>query len=1346
MKRTYLFILGICLFLTLSGKSNYIFETISPPYGFAFSAITSITEDDHGFIWFSTSRLYYYNNYETKEYSLFPDSLSGRTTTINDIYHDAHSNLWVCADEGLFLFNEVADEFVKQDLVFDHAPPSPITFESILFLKEDKYIISINQRIFLYNKTRGSLVKFRPNASFDTELENVSTMSLYNQENVMVGTHDGRVFLWNINMSQFVYLYQSEPFKVNAISFINNHYYIGFDGNGVEVVDLKGNMVNEYRHSLEGKNYLPDDRVRQIIERKNDIWIGTYGGLLILNSLSSEIVLPNKINGLPHQSIYVLHKNKHDGVWIGTWAGGLVHYNDFNYRFLHINSTHPGSDENNSVVCSFAEDKWGHIWVGNEQQGISIFDESRVNFINNPINAELAELKQVKSLASANGNEIWIGTFMRGLWKYTISTNTLQQVGSDLLGNSIIPHIFARDEKLYICTRRSGLFIYDTRKDQFKQVSISTDYKANWIWKVHLEHQNVWLCTDLGVYKYDLDTDSIEKQSIEDMEGESANFIVFSAVGESSNELWVGCEQNGLCKYYPERNQIQKVHINETIDYSDIYSIIQDQSHRLWFSTNHGIHSYDAINNEARQFSTIDGISGELFIPNAIFQSSSGLLYFGSPNGFNIVDPIMVKNNKIIPKVYPSVIKVNNIHFKSIDDLESNSRHLASVKNISLKHDQNSLAFRFVSNNFIKPEKNKYRFRLINYQDDWVEVGLDQEITFTQVPPGTYTLEVFGSNNDNVWSKEPLHIHININPPFWRTLYAYMVYFLLFITLAFLVIKQVAFRVETRKLILDETYSREANEIISSEKQKFFTNISHEIRTPLTLILSPLQNLMKRYKYDESTLNQLNIIDRNANRLLKLTNQILDVRLIEVGKLKARFERTDIVEICKEVMDYFELQIIEKGVNFIFRSSFKSFMVTADPDLIEKIIYNLVSNALKYSREKGQIILSIETKELVQDNYQQAYWTGNDFVGNSLEVRVKDVGIGIKEEKIPSLFERFSVDPDNEHAGTGIGLNLCQEYAILNNSNLFVTSKEGDGSEFILNIPVGEKNEYKKETSIIQPYFDQGVKDLSIPEDPKPDPGNRSIILLVEDNDDLRVYLKDSLNIRYKVLSAKNGTQALEIAQEVVPDVIITDILMPEMGGLELLSSIKDNMATRHIPVIVLTALTETSHHIESISRGADSYLIKPIDESVLIAHIESTLLKKKHLSEMPDQVQEKKANRKQAVTETFMEAAERVIEENLQTAKFGTQEMAEELQISRSTLYRKIKLATNQNLTEFIRNKRLSHATKLIKAGKYNMNEIGYYVGFNSDSYFNRSFKKKYGMTPREYAKKTGSFDESHK
>jgi len=1322
---------GYCL------KNDYVFERISPEAGFAFDAVTTVIEDENGFVWFGCNNgLYYYNTADIYKFNYDPQKEdSPQSNKINKLYKDSNNRIWVCTENGICYFNPIKNSFIRLDLKETDNYQKYLFASSIVQHSKSEYLAIINNSLYHFN-IGDQILKPVKIGNKDSKI-NLSYIGVENDNQIYAGSSQGEVFVCNNSDLIFKSVYQSDSSAVRTIAIINSMIWIGYDNKGIDVITPEGTLVTNYRNEYSGERKLPSNRVRKIIKRKNgDIWIGTYDGIYVITSNGNQTIRENLYNKLPHNSIYDLLISKNNGIWVGTWSGGLAYYSDYNFRFEHVQKITNLLNTPRSVISAFAEGTDGNIWVGSETLGLNKYNLKTKSFELNTNKINNKSALHIKSLATDKKNRLWIGTFNEGLWyKDNNEINQIKNVKNSRNTMNIISSITPVDSGIWLGTR-DGLIFYNPENEfrknyhyeELKIGSISSDK----IWKTYQDSKgNLWVCTDFGLSIKRNGSNNFERFFQNENIGSLSRNIIYTICEDGLGRMWIGTNGGGIDIYNPEKKSFEKFELNETLDNADIYSITKDCNNNMWLSTDIGIYVYLIDTKTLKSFDLQDGLQGMQYNPNSMFINSSGLIFWGGSNGFNSIDPNTFRENQIIPDAFISKILINNLPFNEQKIKSINSFHLASITQIELKYYQNSLVFSFAANNFIKSSKNKFRYRLKNYQDEWTESSYGKDVAFTKVPSGEYILEVFGSNNDGVWSTKPHQLFIKIYPPVLLAWYAYLVYFVLAGVIIYVIIREIIFRERARKELISVRFKNEAAEMLFSEKTKFFTNVSHEFRTPLTLIISPVNNLMKKFHHDQNTFDHLRTVKRNADRLLRLTNQMLDFRLLELGKIKIKPGNTEIVNLCKEICECFDYQIVEKEVNFMFSTSFKNLVISIDPDMIEKVIYNLLSNALKFSPEKGQIILSIEEKEMNEDSYANHFFTGNNFLGKSLEIKIRDYGKGIQPEMIPNIFDRFFINPQNKETGTGIGLHLCQEYIRLHNGNILVTSESDKGTTFIINLPLTNIWDFEKENIIIQPHFDKLSEIIPNQSDFNLLYKNK-VILLAEDNDELRIYLKNFLMGGFKVLTAKNGSQAIEIALEVIPDLIISDVLMPGIDGMELTSRIRQNSKTNHIPIILLTALSGQNIHIDGLSRGADLFLTKPIDESLLLAQIETILANRESLIEKywtngnPKDLSEIKLS--------FIEQAEKYVLANIRNSQLDINTLAEELGLSRSSLHRKIKRQTNQSATEFIRDIRLKNAVQLMKEGKYNMDEIALLVGFNSTSYFNRSFREKYGSTPSKF------------
>lgn len=1322
-------------------EKDYIFEQISPDAGFAFDQVSSIVEDENGFIWFGCNNgLYYYNSLDIKKYNYEPtQDNSLPSNVIRNLYKDRNNTIWICTDNGVCYFDAAENTFVRLDIRQVDQYRSKHNVTHIIQHSDTNYMFIINGKLYSYNKKEKSFQRIELGI---TEPNPAISLSEDKAGNILIGGKFGKFFIADESLKNIRLIYDTVNGRASSdiisICALESEYWLGLRNEGIVVVDKEGKFIKKYNKRLEGEFSLPNNRLREIIEQPNgDIWVATFAGIQVISQSGNHVIRTTKHNKLPLDIIFDFYVDKNGGTWVGTWTGGLAYYNPHNYRFEHIKRLNEGSPTPRNVISSFAEKPDGNILIGSENLGLFEYNPKKKRFIKNEFAKNNMPFNRIESLVYDKNNTLWIGTFNEGIWKY--ANKQLKQIESDVSLNITNTSITPTSNGLWLGGIGNGLLFYDFdtnstsvfRENDLKIGSIS----SNRIRKTFLDSRgDLWICTNFGLNVKRKDAKDFERFFYNQSNNSISRNTVYTAAEDNEGNIWIGTAGGGIDIYDPESTTFYKLNQNRQIENTDIFSIVKDLNGDMWIASNKGIFRYDTKLNKLKDFSLQDGIMGNQYNPNASFINSEGKIFFGGANGFNIIDPDIVKENLVVPEIFLSKLLINHESINSGNTKSINSKHFANINKLELTYNQNTLVFGFVANNFIKSSKNRFKYRINNYIDDWVEISQGSDVSLAKVPPGKYTLEILGSNNDGQWSENPKKIEIVIHPPIWLAWYAYILYVLLITIIGYVVIREISYRQRIRKEMLAERYKHEAEENLFLEKTKFFTNVSHEFRTPLTLIISPLNNLINRFENERGVQEHLTIMKRNADRLLRLTNQILDFRLIELGKVKVNIQEEDIVLLCQNIAQHFDFQIKEKEMNYIFSSTFKSFKLSIDAEKIEKAVYNLISNALKYSPEKGQVILSVEQKELNETNYNKAHFTGNKFFGNSLQIKVKDNGRGIRANNLPIIFDRFFVDKESEETGTGIGLHICQEYIRLHNGNIMVSSEMGSGTSFTLNLPIQDGSEYEKENIIIQTHLDKKSDyDETIPI--KESNQGRRVILFAEDNDELRVYLKNLLAKSFKVLTAKNGQQALEIATEVLPDIIVSDIMMPGIDGIELTDRIKSNPKTNHIPIVLLTALTDNKYQIDSMHKGADSFLTKPVDEKLLFARIENILsnrevLKKKYDDEGP------KASTSMGI-ETFEQKAEQIVEANLQNSLFDIENLSVELGISRSSLHRKIKAATNLSPSEFIRDVRLNNAVKLMKSGKYNIDEIGTFVGFNSTSYFIRSFKKKYGQTPKEYYSK---------
>ena len=1309
----FLFLSFLPIFSFGAGKAIYEFEKISPESGIVFNAITTIQTDKNGFLWFgSENGLYSYNGeyFQRYQYS-FQNSLSIPSNKVNHIYKDSQNKIWICTEDGCAYFKEDEDTFKR--IAMKDLSSKVTTF--IIEVKQNTYIILINQKLYLYDFNTDHL------SVLPSQPDSISFLSQNIHGELIIGTKSGELFIGSYS-TQFNYdrIYQGEDAKITTVCEDKDWYYIGYDNKGIDVINNQGKFLEKYSYQKEGKFHLPSNKIRKIIHRSNgEIWVGTYNGIAIISNNSIAAINKSSHN-LPSNSIYDIYTDSNKNIWIGTWAGGLIFYNPNNYKFRK-ELTYSNSRSAIGVTSSFVTTDDNQVWIGSEDGGITLF-----NTLKKQITEHIPTVPiHVKSMFYLK-EHLWLGTVEDGLYYMSTTEKSLKSVYIKYLNKkkSIISSISGNNDILWIAARNSGIVEYNTKTEKAEIYNIDNKkIQNNKIWQIYTDtHGDVYACTDDGLFIKKRAENIFKRKNI--LLNNINKEYFYCICPKNYNEMLIGSRNNGIFIYNSTTQELKEFENNELFKNIDIYTLTKDFKGQIWFSTNNGIYTYDPSTQKVSHYTETDGLIGKQFHPLASILTEDGSIFFGSTNGFNYINIHDITKNSIKPKAYPINIQINNKKIEFNDDIKTNSKYIPNINQMILKHHKNTLTFRFASNNLLKPQNNKLRYKLEGYQKNWIEIPQTENIVFTQIPHGKYVLKVNGSNNDGVWSAKTAEINIVIKPPYYLTTMAFFLYFAITVLICYFLLKTFYARFKLKKEIEIERYKNSVNKNATEERIKFFMNISHELRTPLNLINAPLK-VMEEKHFDKDTLFHIHTIRRNTDRLLKLTEQILDFRLLEVNKLQINKKRVEIVSLCKDTFNSFEYYILNKNIQFTFNSDCIERYIYADSKKIEKVVYNLISNALKYTNDNGAIEIGIKKIELSETDYNGIYYIGKQFIGKSLEIKVADSGIGIAEENIERIFERFQTfHPDNQE-GSGIGLHLCKEFVILHDGHIMLQSTIDKGSTFTVHLPLSEETEEINSPVTVTP-FTYSTENNQIINQENLTVKNQHTVLIIDDNEEVVYYLKKALSKHYKCISAKNGKLGLELSIESNPDLIIMDILMPIMDGIACSKAIKSHIKTQHIPIILLSGAADSNSQCQGIGAGADVFLSKPVDEQLLIKHIErllhtnsSSLLAKE---ESPIQPQ------------FFLEKLDIIIDKNLQDPNFDVNVLAEKMNMSRSSLFRKIKTETNFNISEYIKEKRLYKAVTLIKKGQNCIEEISIASGFNSASYFCRCFKAKYGKTPKEY------------
>jgi len=1322
-----------------SAQNNDLqFRTVSPPGGFTYSSVKAIAEDTNGFIWFGTDHGLFRRNTQTihKYIHQQGDPNSIPDDNIYQIFKEQSGKLWISTSGGLCSFDENQQNFKPLKFKGDLPNPTNETVREVLQNKNGELFALYPGKISKLNLTDSisEALPLRPEAAGDVLMHAFFDSS----NNLWIGTNSGYVYYSQPPYQNFRVFCHLRDASVRCLCQDNNTFWIGYEWGGADHVNEQGLLIEHYDQKNSGNTQLPHNRVRQIIkDPENRIWIATYSGILIVDKNSTQAIRKDQYNKLPHNSIYEMFVDSRKSIWIGTWSGGLAYQSPYDNQFLHFGKDANAGSLSSNVVSSFAEEPDGTIWVGTESGILNRFDRKEKSFTPFVLQRANTGTSNIKCMALDRNNRLWLGTLSNGLWFFDQRSQQFKQL--DIFDTDIVNlySIVPDENGLWLGTFGTGLFYYDFSTER-KTVFIADTTDPNAISSNQIRvilkdsYGGLWVGTHAGLNYKPKGSNNFTRYYYNNTEGQhiSSN-EVFALQEDASGKIWIGTGGGGVDCYDPTTRQFTNLSPKDGLSGYNVYGIQIDNKGNLWFSTDNGISCYHPAEKIFRNYSHEDGLQGDQFNPGAAYKCRDGSMLFGGPNGFNLFSPGKIVANPIIPQTIITDFSVNNKRNDITNPESPIHQAIQSLQEIKLRHFQNSLIFEFVTNNYIQPQKNQFRYRLLNYENNWQEAGNEGRAIFTKVPPGNYTLEVIGSNNDGLWATSPTRLEVTIRPPFWLTWYAYTFYLLLIAAITWSIRKEILLRKELKNQLLLERVQRENEEKLHQMKLQFFTNISHDFRTPLTLILSPLENILSEEKFSPKATEHLGMIQRNAKRLRRLIDQLLDFRKLEFNKATYLPAKADMAELCRDVCNDFDVYARNKSITFSFESTRSKIKMEFDPEKMDKVIFNLLANAFKFTRENGSVSLSIEETEAYLSAEDFDYSTDPVPGGKVIAISVKDNGPGIRIEELPMIFERFYQTPNAQNQGTGIGLHLCREYVRMHQGSVLVKSEPGQGTTFTVVIPLANESvltgQQVKQKWEVQPTdTDETVSAEK----------NTHSILIVEDNLEIQKYLRQLLNDEYRVLVAGNGTQGLEMANELYPDLIISDIMMPGIDGFELCQRIKEDVSTSHIPVILLTALSDTNKRISGLKTGANAYLTKPFDNNLLKAQISNLLLAQERMQKAFTESQEKweEDSNLMPTDKRLMEKAIGIVEKHLLDENFTVEQLAAELNMSRSSLHRKMRVLPKQSATEFIRYIRLKKAIKLMKEGSYNIDEIGYAVGFNSHSYFTQCFKKQFDKTPSAY------------
>lgn len=1332
----FLFLVGLsttCIKL-FAQPQQVVFENYTLENGLQNNTVQQAFQDSRGYMWFATNHgVCRYDGYKFRSFRNNPSdpkSLSGLLARV--IYEDKSHNLWIGTESGgLNRFNREQETF-EHILSKDSATGIGTSVKAIAEDNQGRLWLGTNIGIKMYDP-KSKKVQWYPfiaNSASSPSDTYVRVLQFDANGKLWVGTNSG-LDLFDPTTKKFSRMYTRHPELRDEIWDIycdpKGSLWVGTYYNGLFRVNPTTLQIEKIH--LDG-NRQWSKTIRSIAKDENGLyWIGSRAGLYIYNAEKKTSSwfgnVENEPKSLVNNSILNIYKDAAKNLWICT-RSGISLMVPGRQIFRHYKSQANSSKylNNNEVYAVWADKSGSRIWIGTGEGGVNLLDRKTDKFsymTHDPNNANSISGNGIKSFMDDGEGNVWIGTYKDGISVYNLKSNRFTRFRHDpsnpfsLSGNSI--RALYKDKKGYIWVGTdAGLDLYNERTKSFLHHSVNgKNQQVTWISEDTKGHLWLGLLSIVAIFK-----------------PETGVMKTFKVQGscfyeDTKGRNWLATRNNGLVlfdgnrgplKYYDERNGLPN---------NQVFQILEDNRANLWLSTANGLTMFNPEKETFTNFDQRDGLQNNQFHYGAAYKLNNGELIFGGINGFNIFDPAKVIRNKYHPPVVLTDFKIFNKSVQINDQFSVLKRNIAETKKISIPYRYNVITIEFAALNFVRPEKNMYKFKLLGFDKEWNESGAKPSATYTNLDPGKYTFSVIAANNDQVWNKDGLQITLEVLPPFWKTWWFRSLVLIAVLGCTYMVIRFILNRAKIKQqLDVERIKVKQSNEI-NSMKLNFFTNVSHEIRTPLTLIMGPLERIKNGEMSREMMKDHVDIMFRNANALLKLVNQLLDFRKLETGNLKLELKKGDLIVFIREIINSFASMAEEKEINLRFRAHSDGMMTFFDSDKLEKILNNLLSNALKFTKKKGTITVYLLIG--VEDTYE----SHNPF----LEIVVKDNGIGIDLKNQSRVFQRFfQVPTDKNPGGTGIGLALTEELVKLHRGQILVDSKPGKGTKFTVRLPIIDEHTGMNDerSSNIGDQLDLAKEDPA-----KKELLSENILLIIEDNADVRQFIRSNFESQFHIEEAADGSEGLRLAKKLLPDIILSDVMMPLMDGKELCKNLKSDEYTSHIPIILLTALSSKQHTIEGLSSGADDYITKPFDISILQTKIENLLslrnsMRKKFAGELiisPTNVQVT------SLDEIFLQKAVEVVEKNIKDADLDIETFSKQMAVSRMQLYRKLAALTGMTVKEFIRDIRLKRAAQLLDQKKMNISEVTYAVGFKDLSHFRRCFREKFGLNASEYLKK---------
>ncbi|WP_235853976.1 two-component regulator propeller domain-containing protein [Mucilaginibacter terrenus] len=1349
-------------------EDTYQFSHLDITNGLSDNQVNCIFKDQKGFMWFGTTSGL--NRYDGHKFKVFKrDSRNPNSLRENHVMHvneGPGNKLWVFTHSSISVYDPVTESFSD---VSREATKYKIPTIQIVKVQKDNYgrfwFLTAKQGVYCYQPQNDNTVHYGTNTSQEVTLHSDHVMDVVVSQPYRLWLIYNDGFIEQLDTREHKVLRSFDGvFKTNKAPLRN--YTMAMDSKenlwvcsdagaiGAFMYNTRANTMVHFSKDAAGYR-LNANVITSVIEADdNKIWIGSdHGGINVIDPVTLKISYilskPSDSKSISGNSLY-LYKDNTGIIWAGTFKQGINYYHSGIMQFpLYKHSTSDPKSLPFEDINSFEEDAKQNLWIGTNGNGLLYFNRATntyTRFKHDPQNSNSLSNDIVVRLFIDKDQKLWIGTYFGGLDCYDGKTFTHyrhnEKDPSTITDDRVYSILQDAAGDIWVGTFMGGLNVLDRKTEAFKhpRYPMVSDYTA-----VIYEDRdkNKWIGRDKGIDVIEYKTEKVrhytsKPKTLNSLVGNDVNTIMQDRHGL----MWIGTK-DGLSILDTKTNHFLNIEEGINLPANNVSNIIEDKDGKMWVSTTNGLSSIVLTSVAGKykvninNYNELDGLQGRAFNLYAAMRLKSGELVFGGINGFNIFDPAVVSTYKANPNILFTDLNLFNKTVTVGDTVNGKvvlNKALSEIKELTLGHDQNVFDIEFATCDYFNPAKIKYEYKLEGFDNRWTVAGPEKKATYTNLDAGDYVFKVRAQNSDD----EEVSLKITVLPPFFKSPLAYTCYFVLLVGVllfsrhrGILKLKRefeaTQAKAEAERKIAQEREEARRMHQLDLMKIKFFTNVSHEFRTPLSLILSPIDNLIKVTEKPEQQ-NQLLTIKRNGKRLLNLVNQLLDFRKMEYNELKLSLKKGDIIQFVREVSSSFKDVAQQKQIQFLVESEVCAYITDFDHDKIERILFNLLSNAFKFTPSGGHVSVMISMSNNPDEKSGK----------NLLEIKVIDTGIGVAKENQEKIFERFFQDnmPENLlNQGSGIGLSITREFVKMQGGSIELESEPDYGSCFTVSLPVGVK--YDEQQEQIEVTEQEVILPETIEAAPAgPGSAKKPTILLIEDNDDLRFYLKDNLKNSFHIIEAVNGKDGWQKALALHPKLIVSDVSMPEMTGVELCRKLKGDNRTNGIPVILLTAMSTEEDQLSGLESGANDYIVKPFNFEILLSKIQNLLRMQKTMKQTYQKQRDVNAKDIKVVSEDekFLKAALDYIEQNITNINFSVEELSRHLNLSRVSLYKKLLTLTGKTPVDCIRTIRLKRAVQLLEKSKLSIASVAYEVGFNNAAYFSKVFREEYGVLPSEY------------